>query len=450
MSEITLQQILDAREARMAEQTRLLQAYRRPLISFSMNIAGPLKRTVLIERAFSYGLQKLEEALHNAGAPVLYRAQLRADTGCEAFYVVDIDVNSLKELCVSVEEEAPVGRLFDIDVLDTDGRKLERSRERSCLVCGAEGRGCASRRIHSISELQAATRNLIVSHFSLLDAETVSRLATDALIEEVLTTPKPGLVDRNNNGSHNDMDAGTFFASAQALRSYWSDCFRIGQKTKDEEPAGTFLRLREAGKTAEQAMYKATGGINTHKGAVYALGVVCGAAGRLWKPEAPFADPGDILQECSGLTKEAVSQDFLQAASKPENELTAGERLYLQYGFSGIRGEAAEGFPSVRNTALPIFRKLTDEGCSRNQAGTITLLALIGLGTDTNMMKRGGIDAANKACQKAKALVENGKLPSEEEILQLDQEFISRNLSPGGCADLLAVTYFLTSLIHQS
>lgn len=449
MSEITLQQILDAREARTKEQARLLQTYSRPLICFSMNIAGPLKRTALIERTFSYGLRQLEDALRTSGAAVLYHAELRADTGCEAFYAVDLESAALKKICVSVEEAAHVGRLFDIDVLDTDGKKLERGSERSCIVCGAAGRGCASRRLHSVAELQAATRKLMVSHFSAQDAQTVSRLATDALIEEVLTTPKPGLVDKNNSGSHHDMTAATFFASAEALRGYWAECFRIGQKTAEAGPAETFLRLRETGKAAEQAMYRATNGVNTHKGAVYALGVVCGAAGRLWKPEEPFAKQEMILQECAQLTNEAVIKDFLMAAEKPENERSAGERLYLKYGYTGIRGEAAAGFPSVSDTALPLFQKLIKQGCGRNRAGCTVLLALIALGIDTNMMKRGGITAAEKASEQAKLLLENKEIPDEADILQLDQMFISQNLSPGGCADLLAVTYFLDALSRE-
>lgn len=449
MNEITLQQILDAREARMTEQNRLLRLYSRPLVSFSMNIAGPIKRTALIERTFSYGLRQLEEALRRSGASVLYQAEMRADTGCEAFYAVDLDARTLKEICVSVEEASPVGRLFDLDVLDRDGQKLQRSTERRCLVCGAAGRGCASRRIHSVAELQEATKKRMVSHFSALDAEAVSKYATDALIEEVYTTPKPGLVDRNNCGSHRDMTVETFLASAEALRGYWADCFRIGQQTCAEDPEETFRRLREAGKAAEAAMYEATGGVNTHKGAVYALGIVCGAAGRLWKPESPFADPEEILRVCSELTKESAAEDFRKAASKAESERTAGERLYLQYGFTGIRGEAAAGFPSVRNTALPVFQKMIREGHGRNEAGSVALLALIALGIDTNMVKRGGIEAAEKASGQAGTLLENKEVPSEEEILELDRMFISQNLSPGGCADLLAVTYFLNALMRQ-
>ena len=450
MNGITLQQILDAREARAAEQARLLRTYRCPLICFSMNIAGPVKRTPLIERAFALGQRQLRTALQAADARVLYRAECRADTGCEAFYAVDLDAGVLKALCVSVEEAAPVGRLFDMDVLDADGRKLERGTQRPCLVCGAPGRGCASRRLHSVAALQAATEQLLRGQFLRTDAETVSALVTDALIEEVETTPKPGLVDRNNNGSHTDMTVALFRTSAEALRGYWAKCFSLGVQAAACPPETAFAALREAGRNAESAMYRATGGVNTHKGAIYAFGVICGAVGRLWKPEAPFAGADAILDVCAELTRDAAAADFARARNKPEAERTAGERLYLRYGLTGIRGEAAAGFPSVRGTALPMYRRLLRAGLDRERAGTIALLSLISLGIDTNMVARGGPAAARRAAAQAQALLEAPALPSEEALLALDGAFIAERLSPGGCADLLAVTYFLTALAGEA
>ncbi len=108
---------------------------------------------------------------------------------------------------------------------------------------------------------------------------------------EVCTTPKPGLVDRHNNGSHRDMDLFTFLDSTTALLPYWHQAVSIGQETAGLLPEETFARLREAGLAAERAMFRATGGVNTHKGAVFSLGCVLGAAGRLWTRRGPAGTP---------------------------------------------------------------------------------------------------------------------------------------------------------------
>ena len=119
------------------------------------------------------------------------------------------------------------------------------------------------------------------------------------------------------------------------------------------------------------------------------------------------------------------------------------EQLYLQYGLLGIRGQVAMGLPSVVNIALPKYRELINAGLSQNDAGAVTLLHLIAQVEDTNLYHRGGAEGAKWASRSACGLL---PLPSIAEIRQLDAQFIEKNLSPGGCADLLAVTYFLHGL----
>lgn len=444
--EVTLQQILDARERRAAEQQRLLSEYGLPLICFCMNIAGPVKDTPLIRRGFDAGLTRLRDALRQAGLAIRYESENRAVTGCEAIMVVEAEAPALKAICVDIEERDPLGRLFDMDVLARAGNKLEREVERPCLICGEIGRGCASRRVHSVAELQAKMRQILTAHCAEEDAYAVAERVTAALLEEVNITPKPGLVDRANCGSHRDMTLQTFLASAEALRPYWAECVRIGQAGAQQAPAETFALLREAGKDAEQTMFAATGGVNTHKGAIYIFGVLCGAIGRLWTPERPIPPVDALLRACAALTRDAVQADFAAVSGKPEADRTAGERLYLLCGATGIRGEAAAGLPSVQKTALPLFQRLLDKGLDRNRAGTLTLLALIALGKDTNLLHRGGAVQAAAAANRAKDLLSQPQLPTEAEIAALDQAFIQSNLSPGGCADLLAVTLFLSDI----
>ena len=443
--EVTLAEMLEARERRAARQRELLGRFGGPLISFTMNIAGPVKDSPLIRRAFDQGCRELKAALEAADVPVLCWQEERAVTGCQLYCAAGGEALAVKGICAAIEDGSALGRLFDMDVLRRDGTKLDREEvgggDRRCIVCGAAGRGCASRRLHTVPELQRATSRIMADHFAAADRAAIGALATQALTDEVNTTPKPGLVDRANSGSHRDMDLRTFEASIDALAPYWERCVEIGQETAEDTPAGTFARLRQTGIQAEKAMLCATGGVNTHKGAIFTLGAVCGAAGRLWRPEGPCRDAGRLLEECAALVRDAVASDLAAARELPEEE-----RSYRRYGLPGIRGEAAAGLPGVAEVALPAFETALEAGRSRNDAGVIALLHLIARGTDTNMIARGGPEEAEAAARRVRELLERSPMPDMEAVARLDEDFITRNLSPGGCADLLAATYFLHDL----
>ena len=440
MREITLQEMLDARERRAFRQRALLRETGRPLISFCMNIPGPVKDSPLIRRGYEEGARRLGAALKQSGIPVLCREERLAPTGPELLLAADAPAETLKALCLEIEEQDALGRLFDMDVIAPDGRKLDRETPRCCIVCGRPGKECASRRSHSVDELQHAVREILTESLLRLDAERIDALATAALIDEVNTTPKPGLVDLNNNGSHRDMGPETFFRSARALCTYWADCFTIGFDTRSRPAASAFDRLRQRGLQADAAMLEATCGVNTHKGAIFTLGTVCGAIGRLRSEEGALCrEPERIASEAAALCREAVEADFTAIRERGVPR-TAGERLYLEQGVAGIRGELAEGLPGVVQYGIPVLIQCLAEGLSRSDAGVTVLLHLIARGTDSNMLARGGKELARWAAREAQRLLPR---PSRDAVISLDQAFISRNLSPGGCADLLAVSYFL-------
>ena len=150
-------------------------------------------------------------------------------------FLLDADALAVKAVTVELEDHAPVGRLFDMDVLCPDGRKVDRQelgREgRKCLICGGMAQACARSRTHAVPELQEKTRKILEDALLREDCQTAARLASQALLYEVAATPKPGLVDRENSGSHRDMDFFTFQASAAALFPYFSQCVKIGRET---------------------------------------------------------------------------------------------------------------------------------------------------------------------------------------------------------------------------
>ena len=215
----------------------------------------------------------------------------------------------------------------------------------------------------------------------------------------------------------------------------------IGLDTASLSPEETFARLRKAGLAAEQTMLAATGGINTHKGIIFLMGVLCGAVGRLWNAAEPCRDAEALCKECSRMADAPLRAEFDEM--REQNVNTAGAKFYLQYGLRGARGEVMDGLPGVWKTALPALKAAFAAGCCEEKAAAIALLHLIVRGTDTNMVKRGGLDGAAWGADAVRRLLEAESIPSEELISTLDKQFIERNLSPGGCADLLAAALFL-------
>ena len=441
---VDLAQVLEARERRAMRQRALLAQYQTPLVSFSMNIAGPVKNSPLIRRGFQLGKRMLMEQLSLSGINVLHAEKKDAVTGCEALFAVHAKPEAVKKIACAIEDQAPLGRLYDMDVIGPDGLKLERPEPRRCLICGKPARECARSRAHSVEELQAATRTLLETALNAEDARTAARLAVQALLYEVCVTPKPGLVDRNNNGSHRDMDIYSFLSSAAALFPYFETCVRIGRQTANQPAPETLAALRWHGIQAECDMRRATGGVNTHKGAIYSMGLLCGALGRLNREQ--WAEPGNVLSEIAAMTQGSVERELNGAESAP----TAGQKLYTKYGITGVRGEAEQGFPAVLSHGLPVLEACLAQGKTKDEAGAAALLHLLAHTTDTNMISRGGRTRQQEAQKQIRTLLKESPFPSKETIQELDKAFIQDNLSPGGSADLLSLCWMLHFLKEEA
>ena len=437
---VTLEQMLAAKERRVLRQRALLEQYGQSLVCLTMNIAGPVKNNRLIRRGFLEGERRLLGQLASGGFRCLHQERHMEVTGNEGFYVVEGVASALKKLTVELEDRCKIGRLLDLDVLDSRGEKAERQAmglsARRCLVCGDPAWACARSRRHGIPELWQRTEAILREAFARQDGQTVAQLACRSLLYEVCVTPKPGLVDRQNSGSHRDMDLFTFLNSAPALFPYFERCVRQGMEG-ETEPEALFSSLRWEGKLAEQAMLAATGGVNTHKGAIFSMGLCCAALGQL--PRETWGDPEAVLDQCAALARGLVRRDYQHLT--PETARTAGEVLYLRHGVTGVRWQAEAGFPAVREVGLPVLEESLRQGLSWNDAGCRTLLALMGTTEDTNLMARGGIDAQKQTAAEAEALFR--RFPDWEGVNQLDRALIARHLSPGGSADLLALCYLL-------
>ena len=442
---ITLEEMLDARECRAARQTELLARYRVPLISFGLNIAGPVKVFPLAVQSYAEGCEQIEIRLKSYGIPVMHQEEKEADTGYEAYFCADAEAEKIKRILTELEEEHTLGRLFDIDVIRTDGRKVSRTElgfpERSCLLCEKPAFECSRSRNHSVAELFERTCTVMWDFFSKRYADRLSFLAVRALLYEVMATPKPGLVDQNNTGAHKDMDIFSFETSALAILPYFSAFADYGIMNYAKKPEMLLEGIRPIGIEAEIAMRRATGGINTHKGAIFSMGIFCTAMGWLYGSRMAFSRSG-LMNVCRQIAS-PIAEELKEMKNHPA--VTNGEKIFEAYGIRGIRGEAADGFPTLFHISLPRLQNLIDEGYSLNDAGVITLVSIMAASEDTNLISRSSYEKMKEIRKQMGELIAENfeKKDYRETLLRLDREFIRENLSPGGSADLLALTYFL-------
>lgn len=278
-------------------------------------------------------------------------------------------------------------------------------------------------------------------------AETVGSLAVEAMLYEATCTPSPGLVDRVNSGAHTDMDFYSFMSSSAALSVCMARCAQAGLNHHGALPA-LLPVLRRIGIEGEARMLQATGGVNTQKGLLFSLGIVVAAAGWLQKTRSK-PDSRSILQCVADMTAGIVTRE-LGDMDKPATTLTAGEKLYRLYGVTGIRGEMEQGMPAILQHGLPTLRQAMVDKLGINHALLQTLLVLMTVVDDTTVMNRHHPDkmrlwVKNKAQE---ALAAGGLYTELGQTLlaDMDKEFIEHNVSPGGVADLLAVTWFLYRL----
>lgn len=239
-------------------------------------------------------------------------------------------------------------------------------------------------------------RALDLDFFSLF----IGAAASGASFAEIAASPKPGLVGPDGSASHKDMDWVLFLTSASALAPYWGMQAMEGlccKGTARRAPTGVlFDRLKERGLEMETAMFEATGGVNTHKGLIFALSVLVGAVGacvadRIAARLYPFPNYDEALKKAARIASPGMEDDFRRAAAKSARELTNGERIYMERGVGGARLEASRGFPSAR-AGVCAYERARADGADANGAALAALLKIMTLCEDTNVIHRAGYD----------------------------------------------------------
>ncbi|WP_223431174.1 triphosphoribosyl-dephospho-CoA synthase [Pseudomonas sp. GL-B-26] len=264
-------------------------------------------------------------------------------------------------------------------------------------------------------------------------AEQLADLAVDVLIDEADLSPKPALVDRRGNGAHTDLHLGLMHASALSL---WPAFKEMAEAAIEFGEVG--LPLREAigliGREGEEVMLATTGGVNTHRGAIWALGLLVAAAAL----ESTNTKANDVTLRAARL---ALLDDCY--APRP---LSHGAQVAQRYGARGAREEAQLGFPAVIQRALPQLKRSRALGHGEQNARLDALLAIMTNLADTCVLYRAGEQGLQTMQLGAQAVLDAGgsaSLAGRRRLHELDQQLIALNASPGGAADLLAACLFI-------
>ena len=267
-------------------------------------------------------------------------------------------------------------------------------------------------------------------------AERLADLAVQALIDEADLSPKPGLVDRRGSGAHSDLHLGLMHASANAL---WPAFKAMAEAAQAIGEVGQPLResLGQLGRDGEAEMLRVTSGVNTHRGAIWALGLLTAAATL------------ETTSEARRIAETAAVLARLSDPLAPANADSHGARACRTYGVLGAREQAQHGFPAVMEQGLPQLLASRRDGVGEQNARLDALLAIMTGLTDTCVLHRAGLHGLTRMQAGARAVLDAGgaaSLAGRRQLRELDRDMLALNASPGGAADLLAATLFLDRL----
>lgn len=444
MSEITLEELLEAKEARVLRRERMQTTHPGTCVSLSINIPGAVKDSPRIRALFRHATGRIEAEL-----PVTALEIAHGKAGPHAVMAMEGEAAAVKEAACRLETETPYARLLDIDVYDATGKAVafpSRGPGRACFVCSGLAVACMREGRHSPGDIMAGVEKLFTSfHVDMsrvisAPAAHYASLGLEAMLHEVASAPSPGLVDPFHTGSHKDMDFFTFQRSSAALAFSLARCAEAGIRHEGDAP-GLLPVLRGIGIAAEKDMLRATTGVNTQKGLLFSMGLALGAAGLLVR------DGRAVTPEGLSATLRSMTAGIVARELGGDNPRTAGERMYRDFGVSGIRGEIEAGLPSVLKAGLPTLESALARGEECNRALIRALVALMAEVDDTTILARSPkLESLRTVQEKAREIQSAGLMDCEswqDVMWKLDAEFVSRNLSPGGSADLLALTWFM-------
>ena len=439
-----LNKFLEFREERVELQNSLIKKYSLPLIAVRTNYPGENKLEALAVRIADIAAGEMEECFSEK---IVYRETLENLEGKIYLFVIDEKAENIKKTTVYFEENHILGRCVDIDVYDENGTGLSRSQfgyeKRKCLICDDMAFVCGRSMKHSHQEIKNVLMEKYIQYNKYISqrekiVKKIGDMAVESMILEVATFPSFGLVSPLTQGSHEDMDFFTFLKSSFAIKERFEKMARISYSYLPLEKA--FLRTRKIGIETEDAMFKATNNINTHKGMIFLLGIITVTTARILYEGFSF---DDIQPMIKNMCKDILI-DFENIKNK--TELTHGEKLYKNYGFTGVRGEVKEGLEIVFNGSLNILESSMKKNSDINLAALQTLIFLMSKVMDSTIVHRHDMHTLRRVKREAEEFLAAGGIYSKtgkQTAENMEKLYIKERISPGGSADLLAVTIFL-------
>ncbi len=445
--------VLTAREKRAALREQFAREGA-DSISLSLNIPGYPKSTPLISTFFDDVLLEFKRFLQAHG--------IRIDTGHEVkqideagnFYLAPLaegrllaDIKARTEI---FEASHALGRILDIDLTDRGLRPVSSGKLKPCLLCDKPAIVCMRETTHSHEELRESIlhgiRGYLANKTRQQTCKQLAAFALKAVLYEVSLSPKPGLVGRFEQGSHHDMDYLTFLSSTAVLAGYFEELALTGYTFQENDLRKALPEIRAIGLKMEASMFAATHGVNTQKGLIFLIALALFSAGRIIARDRRFSASAcrDVIAAvCANLV-----QNELSAATGTNR--THGEACFQRYGLegAGVRREAEDGMPSVFEHGLPELKSALAHGAEMNasQMNKAMIRALLRLMTavnDTNVLYRKGIQTLRTIQRMAQSILDAGGKYEAERYNQLLTYCRQEYVSPGGSADLLAVTLFM-------
>ncbi len=438
-----LEEFLLMREKRVEIQNEIIENFKNPILVLRANYPGEEKNSFVAK--YIVEIMK-NEVLEIFNSQIVYLQKIESIEGPTYICSIKDLGKNIKKIAIEIEESHILGRCVDIDVFDNNGYLFSRKdfggEKRSCLLCSDMAFVCARTKKHTQKEIQIAIEKRLEEY---LDSErnkieivnTFSNLTLKSVILEVSASPSFGLVSPHTKGSHEDMDFFTFIDSGFSLSSYLKKVISAGYSPLSVDLI--FKKIRFMGKLAEDDMFLATNNVNTHKGMIFLMGITAALSAKAKYENLSFNDISSLIKEmCRDILK-----DFDNLHKK--TSLTHGEKLYIRHGIVGVRGVVKNGLDIIFNGSIKIFENSLISGEHINHAMIRTLLFLMSSLEDTTILHRHDIEILNFVKLKAKNLhLKFEKTSVNIKLLtEIENEFIKKKISPGGAADLLAITMFL-------
>lgn len=450
--EDVMQILLKARDQRYSLRKKIA-GKGQASVSLTLNIPGYPKSTDLYNSFFNNVLVSLKDFLLSHRVTIDLCNEINVCDADGDFFLAgiissQISISELKLITEQFEAQHLAGRFIDVDLVDDNCQPVSSGKAKACFICKDVPAICCMRnKAHSMDELRSFASKKISEFLFLQKKHSVVRklsaFALKGLLQELSLSPKPGLVDRYGSGSHRDMDFATFLNSSAVLSVYFSDLANYAFEFSDENLMNCLPKLRQIGLLMERDMFSETKGVNTHKGVVFLMSFcVFACAYLIAKSNFSVSNVVAILK----LLNNNVVEKELAGLSLSENK-THGEICFQKYGLSGagIRGQIQEGLPLVFNKALPVLKKgFSELSVSKDKNLNIVLrkalLSIMAENPDSNILFRKGQEVLEQLMNLAnKAFVSD----SSDDYKNLIDFCKDNHVSPGGSADLLAVSMFM-------